>query len=686
MNMTTDAEPMDSGPLGKDKLKPAQDDAAVAQKKLVQQFKQEIEKCKQYRMKLSADWRNSIDYRRGKPFASQTDEDRIVVNMDWSLTKAKTASLFSQVPQVRVSHFPQTQQAGPWVAKYEQQINDTLITAGIESAMEEVMADVINAAGIGAVIVSHEALTKDEMLPVQDLSGFPPELQQQILSTQMMPDGSPLEVQSVPRVLDHRYKVDRISPSDLLWPTGFARSDWDQAPWIGNSGRERWENAKRLFNLSDDQKQACVSTSDKPIQERLTDDADRARSIVEEVAYDQIFYKVYQYDATATSYYTIRRIVFVKGIEEPVIHEDWKGQKMDPQSNNLIGSYKVPIRVLTLTYITDEAIPPSDSAIGRPQVNEIIKSRTQMILQRERSLPVRWFNVDRVDPAIQQNLMRGTWQAMIPVQGDGSRVIGEVARAVMPNEDFAFDKIAKQDLSDAWQIGPNQQSGYGPSRTSASEANLIESNYQTRVGKERARVAKFYIGIAEVLGGLICLFEDPQNFGQGFTPEVSKSLAYSILADSTVLLDAEQRLAKLMKFIDMTAKSGWVDIGPVIREIAQLSGVDPNTVVRPPSPQPPEQPSISLRLTGIEDLMNPLAVAMLMNSGQAPKPELIEQAKALIQLATVPPAGQGPAVGGPVGLPPNPPAPPPPAPGDANPDMELLNRINQRTTDGRPNA
>src|SRR5688572_12472821 len=75
-------------------------------KKRMKDLRQKIEACKQYRRKLVQGWQANVDYRRGKPFASQTDEDRVAVNLDWSLTKQKQAALFSQVPAIRVNHPP----------------------------------------------------------------------------------------------------------------------------------------------------------------------------------------------------------------------------------------------------------------------------------------------------------------------------------------------------------------------------------------------------------------------------------------------------------------------------------------------------------------------------------------------------------------------------------------------------
>jgi hypothetical protein len=678
-----------------------------AEAPLWKEFPPRIEACKQYRKKLIANWTTNIDYRRGKPFASQTDEDRVAVNLDWSLTKAKQAALFSQVPQVHVDHPPQTV-AMPWVFTFEQKLNDTLVEAGLETAMDEVLPDVINAAGIGAVLVSFETITEQVQVPGVDFSQMPPEMAQQIQMSGMMPDGSPIPPPSmVPRIADKRYVVQRISPSDLLWPINFTGADFDNAPWIGHSGRMSWAQAQSAFGLTDADKAKVVGEDAKGLQDKLTHDVEKDKiGVDEDVLFDEIFYKEYYYDSAAKNYNGLHRLVFVAGKDKPVVDEPWNGQRTG-QTGEVIGARKAPVRVLTLTYITDETIPPSDTAIGRSQVNEINKSRTQMIMQRERSLPIRWFDVNRIDPTIQTSLMRGTWQGMIPVQGQGTNVIGEVARATMPQEDFEFDRIAKADLTEAWQIGPNQNGDFNPGRRSASEARVVESNFQTRIGRERAKVAKFVVSIAEVLGGLLAINEDPQGMGQGFDPQISRNLAFSILADSTVLVDANQRLERLKDFLNFTAKSGWVDLQPVLREIAILSGLDPNSVIKPPQPPPPAEPNISLRLTGTEDMLNPLTLAMMIKSGQAPDSQTIEQAKQLIAQAVTPPPGMMPggpaaqmmpvgpdgkplmpgqmALPTPQGLQPGAPmpqvqTPPPPAPpvGSANPNMTLMSKIDKR--------
>lgn len=658
-------------------------DAATEAKptsKVNKQLFSKINACKQYRKRLVQNWQTNIDFRRGKPLASQSEEDRIVVNVDWALTKQKQAALFSQVPAVRVNHPPDTvaNNALSWLHSFETRINDIAVQAGIETAMDESLPDCINAAGIGVVFLSRQVITELVEVPAVDMTTMPPEVHQQVLQTGLMPDGTPVPMTEVPRVLDAKYDISRISPSDFLWPIAYTGSDFDKAPWVGRSGRVSWAEAVNLFKLKEEDKKKYVG-EERSRTDRLSQDTDKETSgDDDEVEFDEVYYKEHQFDPSAQNFNTIRHVIFLNGRDKPVIDEPWKGQQLDKESGELLGSLKYPIRVLSLSYITDEAIPPSDSAISRPQVNEINKSRTQMILQRQHSIPQKWFDVNRVDPTIQFALMKGTWQGYIPVQGIGTNVIGEVARSAMHPENFTFYRMAKNDIAENWQVIAGQ---VGPDVETKAEVNAATSNMEARIGRERAKVGKFFTGIMEVLGGLVSIFEDPNSFGEGFTPAVSKTLSYSILADSTLLLDSNQRIERLKDFVNFTAKSGWLELESVLKELATLHGLDPAVVIRPPAPNPPVEPNISLRLTGTEDMMNPLTLAFLMKSGQAPDPELIEKAKALINAAVTPPQNSVIAPDGQVvNTEPAGPSPAPAAPGvgEANPEWSSLNRVNQR--------
>jgi hypothetical protein len=111
---------------------------------------------------------------------------------------------------------------------------------------------------------------------------------------------------------------------------------------------------------------------------------------------------------------------------------------------------------------------------------------------------------------------------------------------------------------------------------------------------------------------------------------VAGKFVYTIRPDSQILLDANQRVDRLMKFLNLTGKSGFVNPEPIIAEIAALSGIDPALVMTKPQPAPPEQPNFSYRFSGAEDLRDPISMAMLIKSGQAPGPEEMAAAKRLI--------------------------------------------------------
>ncbi len=337
-----------------------------------------------------------------------------------------------------------------------------------------------------------------------------------------------------------------------------------------------------------------------------------------------------------------------------------------------------------------------------------------MFDQRDRSRPVRWYDTNRIDPLIQEQLNRGTWQGFIPTNGDGARSVGEIARASYPSEDLSFDQATKQDLMEAWQIGPNQL-GTTASGTTATESNNVQGNFATRIGQEKARVGNFFLGIAEVLAGWMCLYSDFPNLADDEKAAMeqawnSKRILHDVVLkirpDAAIVLDVQQRITRLTGFLNFAGKSGLIDPAPVIAEIAELSGIDPTKVMKKPEPPPPEEPNISLRLAGKEDLVNPLVMGLLVSMHKAPSLENIQAAQQLLLAAAAsspppPMPGEGPpgTPGGESGGPPNMSVAPqgptprpalPPAPAgmqaDVNPGWTLPDKIAKRSRDGAPDT
>ena len=655
-----------------------------------------VAQCKRIRdHELLPGWSDNVSYRRGKPFRAVADSDRVNVNLDWPLTKSKHAQLFSQMPQAYLTEKKEQFKAA--VPAFGKQLNDTITTASTGAAVDECVVDAVNAAGFGAALVGYRSTTRMKTVPTTDPSTLPPEMQSAVLSGQF--DLNSLGTEEVPETVDRQFYVKRISPSDFLWPIDFTGSNFDDADWLGYSGRMQWAEAQREFKLTDEHKSTLLQGGNR--RESLRQDSVEDGGTDPLIEYDEIFYWRHRFDADEVYYKRLYRLVLVGGIDEPIINEQWDGQAF-VEGIGYVGACKNPVRVLTLTYISDDAIPPSDTAIGRPQVLEMIKSRTQIIEQRDRSKPVRWYDTNRVDPMVQDLLNRGTNQAFVPIQGDGERAIGEVARANYPREDFEFDGIIKSDLQEQWQVGSNQLGSYNTGRRSAREAAIVQGNFQTRIGYERSRVAAFIAGIAEVLAGLIALYSEfpslDEQVKMGMDASwdrrtISGEFVYYLRPDSTVLLDAEQRIEKLIRLLNLVGKSPFVDPIPLITEIVELHGIDPNRVVHAPQPPRPDQPNISYRFSG-EDLLNPMAVALLEKSGHAPNPNELAAAIKIIQaaIASIQPGGPpvpGSGQGGPGGQGgsggPGAPQPPPgstPQPvGDVRPEWGPIPRITKRTNE-----
>ncbi len=692
---TPDAAPASKSKAGESK-KPAR----------WKKFKDEAAASREVRDKMvENEWRQNVEYRRGKPFKEGSTEDQPSVPTDWSNTKAKEAGLFSQVPTVILSADHDRFKLAIPVAQKE--LNNILTKqAKVGVAMEEVLADKINAAGLAGVIVGRIATFKSSEVDSMDISIYSPEQQAALRDSGM--------VKKIPvkTLVDSKFFVTRLSPSQLLWPKGFKGSDFDDADWVGYDGTCSWVSALREFGfdaekrpngLKPEHKKDVCGSAEKATT--LSSDKEAAEEENDElVSYTRMFYWAARCDENELYLEKIRTLVYVNGIDDPVIDEDLNAQMWDEETASMVGVTKFPLRMGTLTYISDMPVPPSDSEIARPMTDYANKSLQQMLLQRDRSFPVRWGNVNRIAPEILESLMRGdNYQRIVPVNGDGSAAIGEVARANYPPENWEFDRINKQNQSEAWQVGPNQVGGFNPSGRTKGEADIVQAGFATRQAKERAKIGTFFCGIAEVMLGYMQMFyEGPTRAtvvgGEGVQQSdavwdrkkvSAHKFVCTIREDSTVKLDTQQRFAQCERFLNTTGKSGFVNVKEVVSEMAVLSAMDVAKVIVDPNPPKPEPPNVSLRAGG-EDLRDPVAgpylVATMQKGPNAVTKEDIEAAIQLLIVSSsvpapvVPPQPGVPGAAPPAGAPPAAaPPPPPPVPQPDPKDMAPLDRITKRT-------
>src|SRR6202030_2520703 len=129
------------------------------------------------------------------------------------------------------------------------------------------------------------------------------------------------------------------------------------------TGRMPWAEAKNEFKMEEEDQDKATAHSLTTSEDDLRSEPDNAGiAEVKNVKYDRIFYWRYRQDPDETSFTAIWELVFVHGIDKPVIHKPWSGQEYDKTTRKYVGSSKFPLRILTLTYITDNPVPPSDSS------------------------------------------------------------------------------------------------------------------------------------------------------------------------------------------------------------------------------------------------------------------------------------------------------------------------------------
>ena len=696
---------------------------AVDNDKIASTLKSRAETSKKHCREFHAEWKRNVDLRLGKNetvFGTDNDELQSEINPDWYLTKTKTANLYSQVPTVQGTHENKQYEAAiaPFMKAVNYELGEKRAYAAV--AMEEIGNDVVNAAGIGFIEVGYMARFESKLVPaVEQMKALSDEQLAQLGTPVEVPEGTVVAPQQLDAMLhakqvpmfradvpiSYKFFMDRFSPSDGLWPAEFTGSNFDNADYMGRRGKMTWADAlnewkptKTSRGLRPEDKDAAISVSGPQPQDTLRSGSMRDTANIENVTYIVLYYWRHRVDPDEKYLKAIWKIVWVEGIDKPVIHESWKGQKLDEQRHAYVGSCKFPIRAGTDTYISDNPVPPSDSAAARPQVNDMRRSRSQLFQQRQRSLPIRGYNINVIDPLVMQAVEHGDFQGFIPVNGSNQNAIWEVARASYPAEDMEFDHVNKQDMMDMWQLNASQLQQPQARKTSA-ESNIQQQSFATVIGQSRYKMARFFLGCVEVLMGWMVLYSDfptltdqeKQVMQQAWDQKhILHDLVLKVLPDSTIMLDTTSLIDREMKFLNMTVKSGFVNPKPILTKIAELSGHDPSEVIVQPQPKE-EKPNMSFSFGGKDDMQNAMVLALMLKYKMGPSPQEVQAALQLLMSASQPQAPTGPsgpgaegpgAPGMPPPMPGGPPGQPPvPSPEDAaaHPEWVMASKIAKRS-------
>ena len=556
--------------------------------------------------KLKPSWDANQDRYLGKR-PTGVDEHAIIVPLDFANVEQKKAALFFQNPKVLISPLlPGLEKAAPL---FEAVVNYRLGRKGVDAkaTVDEVLSDALCSSGVFAVKIGYEATVKGTK-KVPNGTGPDPTWKptfQQILGARVgltPPPRAPMVpiYADVPNIIAEKYIYERISPAKLLIPEEFTGSDYDKAPWLAFEFLMDLEVGKRLFNLPADFK--GVSNDEHLVGRK------EMQGKLQKIRGWEIYFKTSVFDASESHPDHQTLLILIDGVDDPVKYRPSPYQIVN-QDGTISGMQGFPIHVGALRYVSDSAYPPSDCTMSRHQVDEISNGRTQMMYQRIRSTPMRVVDLQGIGgPDGLAKLEKNIWQGIFPVANLDPMPIREVPLANMPAQNFTFDSLARNDVSNVWAMSNNQMGNINPTDRSATELTLTQNSGATRLSKERTKFLDWFVQSAEKLAALIQMFADEKSYvdiiGQGGAKILTQwdkttiqgTYAFDIKANSSAPTDAATERAQILQFYNLMGNSPAINRPELDAEVVRAFDLDPDKLLLPPAPPqppPPDKPKIS---------------------------------------------------------------------------------------------
>lgn len=629
-------------------------------------------------------WKENIAAYLGKPLTAVPSSDWVNVNKDYAVVRQKAAQLFYKTPEVQLTALePLMTGREQDVQTFQAVLDSKLGVRGlhVKRTIDQAIFSVLTC-GIGPTHIGYENATVAVEVPIIDPSVLPP--------GSPPPPMVPVEVPVV-----ERWFWEPVSPQRVLLPQEFSGDDFDQAAWIGLEFWKDLNAAKREYDLPDDFEAASQAP---PV---LT--GDTKDSLVDPMVHGYlIWYRASVYDATVVNWERTRLVVFLDGADYPVRHEDSPHQTLDDKgqlTKNSLQGY--PIHPLVLNTVPDVAYPPSDTAMIRPLVNELCKGRTQMIQNRDRSLPMRFVDKARIGGEEGVNkILQNVNQGLIPIDGLDAKnpPMIEVVRAQFPRENFTFNDYTERDIAQSLAMGANQRGTENDTVRTASEVRVMQANVDVRLAAERQKVIDWFVRGVEKFATLVQRYAGPEDYIEVVGPDGQRSVqtwsgatiqgrfAYTIRPDSSLYVDAGDYRRQLIDAYNYLARDPMVNRGELLADVVRAFNMDPTKVItqRPPEKKP-EPPSVTYRFGG-DDLnpmmpQFPIVLEILRQSGLDLPLQAVQAAQAIAQGGSARVGAAAPAPGAGPQQPGRPVGPSPGHPGMAE-RAEVLNRHQDDVTGG----
>lgn len=500
--------------------------------------------------------------------------------VDFWQTEQKKDQLFFDTPEVIFTPEPDSDdKLLAQIAKAQAALNRKLGRKGLDAKrlMDQISFDILCPSGMGCSKLGVTRITKD--VPI---------------------DPNNPEAGTVPMPVYQKIFWERFSPKKALIPDNFRSTEFDKSPWLGDKFAMPTRAGIREFKLPPDFKGKSKGASEQvlALPGVPSDDTDD-----DQITGVEIFYKASLYDDNVYHPEHLRQLVFVDGVDEPVVHRDspyqtFKGGVYQPDDPaNMPGN---PIHIMTIRDMSDSAYIPSDCTVTRPIVTELARYRQQGIDHRDSSNSIRIGNEAVFGGEAIVKTIKGPHGLIILVpeaQFDPNRPpLVELAHPQVSRENFQFQDILERDLQKVTAQSANQTGAQQDHQASATETTYVQRSADVRLAAERNRFAAGFLAGVAKLDALDKRFETPPGQAPlaGYT--------YDIKPDSGMHVDAATDRKYALEVYNQLRKDSRVNPEYLLTELAPMLRLDASKLIAPPPPPAkPDPPKTSIIIRG-EDI------------------------------------------------------------------------------------
>lgn len=565
---------------------------------------------------------------QGQYLATTPTADTVLVPSDFYYTEAKKSRLLYRLPDVFVK--PELPGLEDAAVVFQAALNKRIGPKGLNilPTAKQVVFDVLCPTGYGAICVGYQTAVDPAKPTVPVQVGEEPDPDAPVPA---LPVGSVLGLQAppmkpifedAPNIVAKWYFSERVKPGDLIVPPDFCDLDFDKAPYLGQRFKE---------DADDD---VAGSSSGEEEDRRLTPLPSEARVAQKKqrTGYE-IQYRAYLFDDDVQHPDKIRLFkVYDDDTDAPVVVRDHPHQRYkNPAGELLKGMRGYTISVLTLRYVSDTWLAPSDCTMARNIADELSKGRTQMLVSRDRSMPQWGFDATRVDKDKQAAIERNEIQGGVPFNGPGQDATWPIQKGERPRQTYEFNEIAQRDLDRIWRLPPNSRGEIDQKAATATEQQIAASSSQEADEADRGVVLSWLVEkVVTKIAALMQLYADEQEFVELvgadaqrlkiIPPEVQQAakaagqdarvlvpfnkamidgpFAFSAKPNSQVYLDAAQALKRKMDMYQFLANSPNVNKAEMERDMLAEAGYDPTKAMQAPPKKESAAPSVALSVKG----------------------------------------------------------------------------------------